>query len=129
MNTTEIHCGRCYYSMSAAAHATATIEHPFETAPTVVWGPAKTLTYLGARAAIRTLRRAGKAGTTAERVVVFHWLDRAVGQPVEHPAGTFELRWLKGDGRKGETAVLREATTDLEGVANRLAEEWLQFGV
>lgn len=66
--------------------------------------------YLGAKAEVWTVKT---GGANSERVQYIHWLDKAVGQPVEHPAGTVEALTMVGTGH--DTAVVAKSITTLEG--------------
>ena len=61
--------------------------------------------YLGQKAFRREVRKAGPQG---ERVILTHWVDAAIGQPIEHPAGTTTLRRITGTERRGTLVILEE---------------------
>lgn len=56
---------------------------------------AEDVTYLGARARVVVVREDGRPN--GERAVVTLWRDKAVGQKVEHPAGTITYKRIVGD--------------------------------
>lgn len=59
--------------------------------------------YLGARAEVKEIRQGGPTG---EREIRIRWIDPAVGQVIEWPAGTVTSRTVKGDGRKNSFVVI-----------------------
>jgi hypothetical protein len=67
----------------------------------------RSVTFLGVPA------RVGETKLGARRVYEIHWDAKAVGQPIEHPAGTVHFRVLNnGDERKGTLRMFNEAVTD-----------------
>jgi len=64
------------------------------------------VTFLGVPA------RVGETKLGKRRVYEVHWDAKAVGQPIEHPAGTVHFRVLSGDATKGTLVVHNEAFTD-----------------
>ena len=62
------------------------------------------------------------AGPQGYRVHVMHWLGDAIGQPIEHPAGTYDIRVLSGTHRDGNLVVHAQyLTTDPEQAATTIA--------
>ena len=59
----------------------------------------KGLTYLGVPADLRTYLPKPGSKDTGRRVTALLWRDKAVGQDVEHEAGTLVLHYCTGDGR------------------------------
>lgn len=63
----------------------------------------KSVTYQGARALVREIRKAGPSG---EREILVHWIDAAIGQVDQYPAGTTTSRTITGNERRGTYRVL-----------------------
>jgi hypothetical protein len=61
------------------------------------------VTYKGQRAEVKTIPLGG--GVQEVRV---HWIDAAIGQPIEYPAGTVTSRTVKGNFLKGNLIVLHD---------------------
>lgn len=61
------------------------------------------VTYLGQRAEVKEIPLGGGV-----REVRIHWIDAAIGQPIEYPAGTVTSRTIKGNALKGTLVVLNE---------------------
>jgi hypothetical protein len=59
------------------------------------------VTYLNARAEVKEIPLGGGVRETRIR-----WIDAAIGQPVEWPAGTVTSRTTKGNALKGTLVVL-----------------------
>lgn len=70
------------------------------------------VTYLGARAIVTTQYH--EQNVDGLRTVTIQWIDAAIGQPVEHPAGTVTRRVIRGDGRCVGTFTVVEAETVIE---------------
>lgn len=60
-------------------------------------------TYLGQRAEVKEIPLGGGV-----REIRIRWIDAAVGQPIEYPAGTVTSRTIKGNFLKGTGVVLNE---------------------
>lgn len=63
------------------------------------------LTYLGQRVELKEIPLGGGV-----REIRVRWIDAAIGQPVEYPAGTITSRIIKGNALKGTLVVLKETT-------------------
>jgi hypothetical protein len=79
-------------------------------------------THLGVPTTSHTVTRKGRRG----RVNITTWHARAVGQSIEHPAGTVEARHTTGDFMKGTgithaTATFTSVEDANEWAAKRLA--------
>jgi len=61
------------------------------------------VTYLGQRAEVKEIREAGADG---EREYRTRWIDPAIGQPVEYPAGTITSHTVTGNMRRGTFRTL-----------------------
>ncbi len=61
------------------------------------------VTYLGQRAELKEIPLGGGV-----KEVRMHWIDAAIGQPIEWPAGTVTSRTIKGNFLKGTGVVLNE---------------------
>lgn len=60
---------------------------------------------------------------SGRRVTVLEWLGESVGQPVVHPAGTFEVLDTMGTGSSAQ--VIRKAVASSHDEADAQAREWL----
>ena len=81
----------------------------------------KTVTYLGVPATTFDVKKSRNAKITAG---VKTWHAKAVGQPVEHEAGTVTLRVVDGDMRKGGT-ILHDSTHKTVNAAVAAAHKFL----
>lgn len=82
------------------------------------------VTYLGVPANVWEYRTA--RDPRCERVIAVEWLATAVGQRVEHPAGTIALRHVTGDGRRPDFQLHAETTVQSVEAANVWASERLR---
>jgi hypothetical protein len=70
------------------------------------------VTYMGQRAEVTVIARNKSAARTGERVVAIRWIDDAIGQPVEHPAGTTIAQHVRGDGRGPNYVMFDSCVTE-----------------
>jgi hypothetical protein len=61
------------------------------------------VTYLGVPAKVTEIRQAGANG---EREIRIEWLGDAIGQPIEHPAGTVTSKTVTGNALKDTFKIL-----------------------
>ena len=67
--------------------------------------------YFGAKAKTKEIR---EAGPDSQREIRRFWVDKAVGQAIEYPAGTITSRTVVGNERRGTFRVLiAEHVTDV----------------